>query len=471
MNRPNKNKNNLYKNYNLNNSVQNEQMKKELELENQIRDHLKCYICLTKVNKPKMCKFCKKICCQACIDKWLINHDYCGICKHIVSSQDMITLPFLDDMTSYFINNIDNHPKINPNKNIDNNISNERINEENNIRNEDDDEEEDRKENKEICQKHNNKIDYYCIQCNKYYCSNCLVFFGKEANIHQNHLILQVSKMNDLGIKDAIYEYKKLPETKNILDNLIGLINFKLRENDIKKSEVQNYMNLITDLYIKKIDETSQELKTILTKLKKQKDSIETSIMSIPNGFNNIVNNNDYYQASIVSQELKKFNTTDDTLEGEILEKSKISPRLFVENYETKTLEIKIPFGGQYNEGLEIANYKIDVMRKNPSRLVMQYLEGKIYISFCIDIDLPLNAINYPKFYTYVTMRNQKYGLEFINLSDQSFPQDFPQENKYNNKARQQINAFQFDAQQFLFLAGEEKIIRMKIYIIKTFYQ
>ena len=467
----NQNKKNSNPNINPNASQQSEQMKKELELENQIRDHLKCYICLTKVNKPKMCKYCKKICCQACIDKWLYNHDYCGICKHKVTSQDMIPLPFLEDMTSYFINNIDNHPKFQHNNiNLEqNNISiNRNNNQDNNIRREDGDS----IENRNICQKHNNKIDYYCVQCNKYYCSNCLVFFDKEANIHINHLILQVSKMNDLGIKEAVDEYKKLPETKNIIDNLIGLINFKLRENEIKKCETANFMNLIRDLYLKKIDEASEELNNILQKLKNQKDKVENSMLSIPNGFSNIVNNNDYYQASVVSTELKKINKTEDGLEEEIKEKSKISYRLFVENYETQIIEIKIPFGGQYNEGLEIANYNLKIIPGFPSKLIMKYLQKQIYISFCVDIDLPLNVVNYPKFYTYVTIKNNKYGLEFINLSDQSFPQDLAQNEKNNNRRiRQQINSFTFDAQQFLYLGGEDKIIRMKIFIIKTYYQ
>ena len=383
----------------------------------------------------------------------------------------MIPLPFLEDMTSYFINNIDNHPKFQHNNiNLEqNNISiNRNNNQDNNIRREDGDS----IENRNICQKHNNKIDYYCVQCNKYYCSNCLVFFDKEANIHINHLILQVSKMNDLGIKEAVDEYKKLPETKNIIDNLIGLINFKLRENEIKKCETANFMNLIRDLYLKKIDETSEELNNILQKLKNQKDKVENSMLSIPNGFSNIVNNNDYYQASVVSTELKKINKTEDGLEEEIKEKSKISYRLFVENYETQIIEIKIPFGGQYNEGLEIANYNLKIIPGFPSKLIMKYLQKQIYISFCVDIDLPLNVVNYPKFYTYVTIKNNKYGLEFINLSDQSFPQDLAQNEKNNNRRiRQQINSFTFDAQQFLYLGGEDKIIRMKIFIIKTYYQ
>jgi hypothetical protein len=48
-----------------------EKIKKENELQEQIRDSLKCYICLSKVTKPKMCNFCKKICCEVCINKWL----------------------------------------------------------------------------------------------------------------------------------------------------------------------------------------------------------------------------------------------------------------------------------------------------------------------------------------------------------------------------------------------------------------
>ena len=86
---PNKNirnlDNNMSKSSNNNNSDQinqkSEEQKKEMEVENDIRDKLKCYICLSKVNKPKMCKFCKRLNCSDCINSWLLNHDYCGICK------------------------------------------------------------------------------------------------------------------------------------------------------------------------------------------------------------------------------------------------------------------------------------------------------------------------------------------------------------------------------------------------------
>ena len=71
-----------------------EEEKKEIEAENDIRDKLKCYICLSKVNKPKMCKFCKRLSCSDCINSWLLNHDYCGICKKQVTDDDLILVPF-----------------------------------------------------------------------------------------------------------------------------------------------------------------------------------------------------------------------------------------------------------------------------------------------------------------------------------------------------------------------------------------
>ncbi len=44
-------------------------------------------------------------------------------------------------------------------------------------------------QNIDICSIHNYKIEYYYIQCDKYFCSNCLVFFGEEIKKHENHLI------------------------------------------------------------------------------------------------------------------------------------------------------------------------------------------------------------------------------------------------------------------------------------------
>ena len=452
---------------NLNEIPMSEKEKKEIEVENDIRDRLKCYICLSKVRKPKMCRFCNRLSCSTCINSWLSTHNYCGICKKKVTSEDMVLVPFVDDMSTYFINNIDNHPKhqiekADQSKNINKTMIIGKNENKNDIIKQE--------EKGNLCEIHNNKIDYYCIQCAHYYCSNCLIFFGQEVKKHQNHLILQVSKMNDLGIKEAINEYKKLPETKNKIEHFIGLINLKLKENNIKKSEFEDHMSIIKDLYMKKLDETTQDLQSMLITLKSQKERIENSIGSIPNGFNNIVNSNDHVQGSVMSNELKKLNKLDNNIENDIIDKSKAQPRLFMENYQTDLIEIPIPYGGQYNEGIEIFNKKIKVIPGNDSTLVITYLQNKVYINLSIDINLPLNSPEYPKFYSYIVIKNQKYGLEFTNFANPAFPQDLSRGNS-RMKIAQQINDIEFNFQQFIYLSGEDKKIRMKIHIMKTYFK
>ena len=150
-----------------------EKIRKENELQEQIRDSLKCYICLSKVTKPKMCNFCKKICCEVCINKWLENKSFCGMCKHPITAQDMINLPFLDDMSQFFINNIDNKEHKSKKEEINNDLNTIAELIENSLIL-------DNNENNNICPKHKYKFEYYCIQCTNYYCSQCFISLTKK---------------------------------------------------------------------------------------------------------------------------------------------------------------------------------------------------------------------------------------------------------------------------------------------------
>ncbi len=448
----------LENNSSLSNNNKNQDLNKEKEeekIEGEIRDHLKCYMCLCKVKKPKMCKFCKKISCEECTNKWLQLHNICMNCKNVVKSDDMINLPFLEDMASYFIYNIDNHPKnIEPEDKINVDDKENDINDENN-------------ENKKICKKHGNQLEYYCVQCNEYYCSNCLLFFGDEVKKHKNHVIFQESKMKELGIKEAIQEFVKLPNTKNILEKLIHLCKYKIKENEVKKCQISNYMDLIKKKYIKIIDNISTDLENILKQISAQRDSIEASIASIPNGLNNIINNNDYVQGNIVFKELKKFNRIKDELQNKIKDNFEINPKLLIEHYESEYIDFCLPPEGQYSEGQELLNKKFNFIHKFPSNLIIQYLENKINLSFSIDIDLPLNDPNYPRFYSYMIFDSEKYGQDFTNLNNQDYPQIIKKGNK-KNRLSQQINGLDIDFPLVSPFYREK--VKMKIIVIKTLY-
>ena len=460
-----------------------EEMKKEKELEEQIRDSLKCYICLSKVSKPKMCNYCKRICCEVCINKWLENHSFCGICKRHITSQDMITLPFLDDMSQYFINNIDNQNKKNminnqklsnvnnknkygkPLNNIDNNICT--------ISEVDQGDELSFREDKNIlCPEHRNKIDYYCIQCNKFFCSQCLIFFGPEKDKHKDHLIVQISKLDDLGVNQALDEYTKLPETKNEINNLIGLYNFKRRENKIKKYEIIKFLDLIKDLYIKKINDETNELKASLNKAMQQKIKIENNINSfsseinqlLKNNKNNDKQNNNINQIQIL-QSLRMMNNTNQNLNIEIKEKLKNSPKLFIENYQTEFFELPI-FGLNQinNNGVLLESNYFTNIPNYPYKLIILRQNLKIIVSIIVDMNAHYNSLNYPIFHTSILFKHNGYGLEFVNLNIQTNPQNQPIENKLI------INSIELDAEKFEYLLNNEGKICLKILILKTFY-
>ena len=60
-----------------------------------------------------MCPYCKRNCCEDCINKWLEDHNFCGICKHRISRIDMIEIPFLDKMSNFIMHKIDDQEKKN----------------------------------------------------------------------------------------------------------------------------------------------------------------------------------------------------------------------------------------------------------------------------------------------------------------------------------------------------------------------
>jgi hypothetical protein len=315
-----------------------------------------------------------------------------------------------------------------------------------------------------VCQKHKKKCDYYCIQCDNNYCSDCLVFFNNDVSIHKGHSILQLSQLeNNPDLENALNEYKKIPQSKKALEKYIGLCNLKLKENEIKKREIINFINSIKESYIKKLDETTNELKNISNGLIPRKEEIEYRIASIPNGFNNIINSNDYAQGTVISNELKKLNTFDGNKENEIKEKSKLNPRLFIESFESDYMELPLPNNGQYIEGYDVCKQQLNFIPNYPSIINLKFLGNKVYINFIINIASPLNDPKYPTFYAYITFSNQNYGLEYMSLSNQNI------QNNYN--IRQQINFTELDAQQFFSLFGEDKKIKMKLYISKVHYE
>ena len=489
-----------------------EEQKKEDQLEDEIRDHLKCYICLGKVSRPKMCKYCKKICCSACIDHWLQDHSFCGICKHQVTTQDMISLPFLDDMSTFFINNIDNQKKknvdksktaliqlgknvisgqgmkrnninnlpqinymnnhninINISSNIDNNIinNNEDLNEI--IDNEDDDFDEN------VCQEHGENISYYCIQCDKYFCSKCLVFFGEETKKHKNHFIVQVTKINDLGVTQAIKEYKKLGDTKNKLNDIIGRINMIKKEKEIKKYEVINIIDFIREYNQIRMNEEIKKYQDIINYVRNQKLNVENINMALPNELNMILNQNDINKAQEIYNKINMLNNTNNNISAQFLpmiqSPSYQTQDIHIDTYQTDFTSKKLNINSEIMDNCEIINIPLNLIPHHSSNFGINYANGKFGIYLVVNTREDVKSPKYPVFNAYIIFRGLGYCLEFLTLKNEYLEKKRRNEDFGNNNLREQINRVEIDKDKFLFLCDNDYNITYKICVVKLSYK
>ena len=483
-----------------------EDQKKENQLEDEIRDHLKCYICLSKVFKPKMCRYCKKICCAKCIDKWLEDHSFCGICKHDLSPQDMISVPFLDDMSTFFINNIDNPKKkfldnsrttikrpgeniipgprdninnakkiqklnfvnrpninININNNLENNLSN--------IENEVNETEEDELD-ENICQEHGENISYYCIQCDKYFCSKCLVFFGAEQQKHKNHYIVPASKINDLGVSQAIKEYKKLGETKEKIKNVIGLINMIKKEKDIKKYEILNTFDLIREYNKIKMDEELKKYQDIISYVKTEKNNIEQQSKSLPNELSYILDQNDINKANEINNKIISLNNKiPPQMYLQLQEQGYQSQNIYIENFQTDFIQKRLNINEELNNNCEIINIPISLIPHHSANFSINYSNGIFRINFIVSVNDDINSAKYPIYNTYIIFRGMGYSMEFITLKNEFFEKKRKKENLNGLNRREQINTVNIEKDKFLYLCDNQYQIQFKICVVKLSFK
>ena len=483
-----------------------EDQKKENQLEDEIRDHLKCYICLSKVFKPKMCRYCKKICCAKCIDKWLEDHSFCGICKHDLSPQDMISVPFLDDMSTFFINNIDNPKKkfldnsrttikrtgeniipgprdninnakkiqklnfvnrpninININNNLENNLSN--------IENEVNETEEDELD-ENICQEHGENISYYCIQCDKYFCSKCLVFFGAEQQKHKNHYIVPASKINDLGVSQAIKEYKKLGETKEKIKNVIGLINMIKKEKDIKKYEILNTLDLIREYNNIKMDEELKKYQDIISYVKTEKNNIEQQSKSLPNELSIILDQNDINKANEINNKIISLNNKiPPQMYLQLQEQGYQTQNIYIENFQTDFIQKRLNINEELNDNCEIINIPISLIPHHSANFSINYSNGIFRINFIVSVNDDINSAKYPIYNTYIIFRGMGYSMEFITLKNEFFEKKRKKENLNGLNRREQINTVNIEKDKFLYLCDNQYQIQFKICVVKLSFK
>ena len=201
----------------------------------------------------------KRLFCSDCIKNWLLTNDYCVNCKKKITDKDLIVLPFISNLSSFFI--CDDENTKDKNKSLKDPISN----------------------------KNEEKEEYYCIDCDKNLFSKCLLLFP-ESQKHKGHIIIQIEEMEKNPMKEIINkiknlelelteEKKKNKESENIILNLKKDINCEIQKNNELKKQLEEYQNISNKNSEKELKDALLEI--ILEKHKKIKE-LEQQLSLIP---------------------------------------------------------------------------------------------------------------------------------------------------------------------------------------------
>ena len=277
---------------NTQNIIKNNNDQEKNKIINEVEDLVKCYICLGQIREPKMCSFCHRLACGECIRLWLNVKKKCGFCCHQITRFDIIDIPFMKNIPQL----------INYNKNLEEKKDN--LEEQNKIWN--------KKLNDKLCNKHKEKILYYCFNCNEKLCGICTSFTNKESKIHIGHKIFEYSKVEKSKYNEIINQIDMAKDQQKELDNKkkecedIKIFNeFKYRKEkqlldmiykEIESRHKEQNSNIlekesITNKINKKIEEKCKDIEKDLVKIESLDKMIDNmNIDEIKTEFKNLKN-------------------------------------------------------------------------------------------------------------------------------------------------------------------------------------
>ena len=279
-------------------------------LSNDLEDEMKCCICLNRYNDPLLCPYCHHFFCRKCILKWFDeNKNNCVYCRKEMDIQSFIEisafrkiLPFLEllkeNNNDYFSNKLKNninkviikcsnkiHEKIEEKgekgekdeKGNKDNSKKDEINEIKDI------------ENKDIDNFNDIKADYYCFNCKKPFCSDCICLNDDYIDCEHNndHFVFNIELLNDMKLFDLLYE-KENNKTTEILEKMNEEIKEEINILNKKKSNILLFIEYIKNTYIELIEININKLKEIFKENEEEINNIKNKFDEINTFINNL---------------------------------------------------------------------------------------------------------------------------------------------------------------------------------------
>ena len=261
---------------------------------NSINNEIICFICKGKFNDPCMCKLCQTRFCKNCIENFYINENknYCPKCQKNVRLDEMIPIPWFNDITNYLINK-ENNIIENSNNNINNdNIIQKNIN-----------------DVYEFCEKHNNNYTKYCINCSNYLCPDCLSIFDENSRIHERHEIINIFEIEKYNLDEVLKKYKNINEkVKSYSDNIEFIENYKKIINVIKNYKL-NFLKKYIDNIEKNYNDLNYKLDNLKNKQQNEEKNFSKNIPKVDQIIRKIINekNKNNNSLTALSNTLDKY--------------------------------------------------------------------------------------------------------------------------------------------------------------------
>ena len=355
----------------------------------------------------------------------------------------MIKLPFMNDLTSFFINNVEK--KQSPGKQIG---ASNKINLNKN----------DMMIKSEFCKYHPEKVvEYVCVNCCENLCAECLLFFNKK-NVakHAEHIILSNEEINQFNLDKIIKEYKTLLNFKLNINNNKNKFNLDLKDLESRK-HIEGYIqDLIKSQTICNYNKKIKEIKNVLNSLKNKKNEIEKGIQSFNNHFNRLKDGSNMEQFKKYQKDLKNLNIYP-------YDKNDIEKRIIFlkdiccERYESEFIELEIPNNGHYVEELNVLNKELNFIPNTNCKLQSQLLDSSIVFTLVLDVNDEFYQIHRPIFLGNLFIFGKKM-CECLRFAD------------YYNKGVQ-VLSLQFEFSKFKSLLDENNKTQLKFHVCKIYYK
>lgn len=321
-------------------------------LTNSLEEDMKCCICLNKFTDPLLCPYCHHFFCRICINKWFLeNKNNCVYCRKSLNIDSFIeisefrkVLPILDLLKENNNKYFDYKIKKNIEKTIilcSNPIHVKKDDEKKNI--------DENKNNEEIDEI---EADYYCFDCKKPFCSDCICINDDYSNCEHNneHSVFNIEILNEMKFFDLLYEKENNNTIENLekmneeLKNGINKLNKRKNNNLLFIEYIKNTYIKFADSKINKLNEMIKKNEEVIKKVKSKFNELDNFIKNLKNQ-ENIKNSKNFKEIQDSIDLINYFDELPEETKKYLNECLKFNGKIHLKEYMNSKIEIdKINF-------------------------------------------------------------------------------------------------------------------------------